>query len=121
MRHQKYKNRFLPAHCSEADFNSLRSSYKFNDNWLAEAKETFKRVNKNVINFIDSWSPPADPAKEEKLNKAVVEEINRLIEKIKLECTNVTATLDSTFKKLYSLTDINPGVFKFAAAVDNSY
>ena len=105
---QKYKNRFIPTQCTEADFNSPGSSYKFNDIWLAEVKQTFKRVNKNVVNFIDSWSPPADPESEAKLNTAVIEEINRLIEKIKIECTHVTATLDSTFEKLSSLTDINP-------------
>jgi len=57
---------------------------------------------------LDSWSQPADLSKEEKINTALVEEMNRLIQKIKLECNHVTATLDSTFSKLNSLTEINP-------------
>ena len=42
---QKYKCRFVPSQCAEADFNSTGSSFKYNDVWLAEKKQIFKRVN----------------------------------------------------------------------------
>ena len=98
----------MPTQCTEADFNSDGSSFKYNDIWLGQVKQTFKKVNKSVVNFLDKWVTPVDPAVEEKLNLAVIEEIDRLIEKIRLECNHVTATLDSTFKKLYILADIVP-------------
>ena len=78
---QKYKCRFVPSQISEADFNSSKILYKYNDTWLADVKQTFKRVNKSVINFLDNWSQPADLSKEEKINTALVEEMNRLIQK----------------------------------------
>ena len=57
---------------------------------------------------MDNWSKSVDQSKEEKLNLAIVEQITRIVEKIRLECFHVTATLDSTFTKLNSLSEINP-------------
>ena len=105
---QKYKNRFVPGQVSEDVFNSPGSSYKYNDNWMAEVKQLFKQVNKSVIKFLDNWTPSVDPSVEQKVNAANMDEITRLINKITLECNHVTTTVDSTFTKLNSVTSINP-------------
>ena len=105
---QKYKCKFVPGQVTEAEFNSPGSSYRYNDTWLLELKQTFKKVNKDVVNFLDNWAQPVDQNNEEKIKVAVVEEISRIVEKINLECFHVSSTLDSTFKKLYSVTEINP-------------
>ena len=105
---QKYKVVYVPGQITEAEFNSPDSLYKYNDNWRINVKQIFKSVNKAVVTFLHNWDPLVDSAKVQKNNTAVVQEISRLLDKIKLECKHVTATLDSTFKKLNSLTEINP-------------
>ena len=105
---QKYKNRLVPAQVTETEFNDPGSLFKYNDIWLAELKQTFKRVNKAVIKFLDDCASPVDETKEEKISTALNEEITRLVNKISLECSHVTSTLDSTFQKLKNMTEINP-------------
>ena len=98
----------MPDQITETECNSPMNSYKYNDQWLSEIKISFKKSNKNVLSFMDNWSKSVDQSKEEKLNLAIVEQITRIVEKIRLECFHVTATLDSTFTKLNSLSEINP-------------
>ena len=106
-----YKSRFVPGTITKEDFNEDASTYKFNDVWLVSVKEDFKKVNKAVVNFLDTKTATKSVShseEEKKFDKNVAEEVTKLVGKIKLESEQVTASIDEVYKRLQSVTDINP-------------
>ena len=101
-----YKSRFVPSIVTEEQFNEAASAYKYNDVWLGAVKEDFKRVNRMVINFLDSRTTDVSNNEEQKFSNAVSSQVNRLVNKIKLESEQATSSLDEAIKRLYSVTSI---------------
>ena len=105
---KKYKAKFVPNATSESEFNKADSSYKFNDTWLEKVKCDFKKVNKDVVIFLDNQESKNENVEEQKFSETSVPEISMLLKKINLEKAQVTSSLDDTYKRLHSMTDINP-------------
>ena len=104
---KKYKARYVPNTVTETLFNAPESQYKYNDNWLNEIKSDFKRVNKNVVIFLDSQTSVCESDKEQKFNETSQTEVTMLLKKLSLEKSQVTSSIDETYKHLQSLTSIN--------------
>ena len=99
-----YKSKFVPGTVTEEDFNGEVSTYKYNDVWLGTVKEDFKRVNKLVINFLDSRTRSHSNSEEQKLSNTVTtHQVTKLVNKIKLESDQLTSSLDEAFKRLFSV------------------
>ena len=105
---EKYKGRFVPSVVTEEVFNEEASPYKYNDLWLEGVKTDFKRVNKAVVTFLDSRTSTESTNQEQKFNAIASEEVTKLVTKITQESGQVTKTVDDTFVKLQSVTEINP-------------
>ena len=105
---EKYKGRFVPSVVTEEVFNEEASPYKYNDLWLEGVKTDFKRVNKAVVTFLDSRTSTESTNQEQKFNAIASEEVTKLVTKITQESGQITKTVDDTFVKLQSVTEINP-------------
>lgn len=105
---QKYKAKFVPNSVTEAAFNDGQSPYKYNDLWLENVKKEFKRVNKALVNFMETKDGSVSNNQEEKFIAIAAEEITKLVGRITLESGQVTKSIDETFKRLQSLGGINP-------------
>ena len=106
---QKYKSKYVPNTVTEEAFNdATQSPYKYNDLWLDKVKKDFKKVNKDVVNFMESRDANVSNKKEEKFCALAIEEVTKLAGRITLESTQVTRSIDDTYKKLHGLTAINP-------------
>ena len=89
-----YKSKFVPGTVTEEEFNDGASIYKYNDVWLGAVKEDFKRVNRLVINFLDSRTTNVHNDEEQKFHSANTSQVSRLVSKIKLESDQATSSLD---------------------------
>ena len=96
---------------SEADFNNIASAYEYNDPWIKSITRDFVKLNDAVVTYLDTKPPsvPSDPGAEEKFNLASRAQVEKIISKIRLESSQVTESLDETYKRLGSLTQINTG------------
>ena len=103
--YKKYKKRFVPSSLTEADFNS---SHTYNDPWFENIKQEFQRVNEAVVTFLDSRNASHSQQEEQKVCFASKAELDRIISKVRLESSQLSASLDETYKRLQSLTAINP-------------
>ena len=61
-----YKSKFVPGTVTEKEFNDGASTHKYNDVWLGAVKKDFKRVNKLVMNFLDSRTLNVPNGEEQK-------------------------------------------------------
>ena len=109
--YKKYKRRIVPSVASEADFNHTASTYEYNDPWIKSITRDFVKLNDAVVTYLDTKPPsvPSDPGAEEKCNLASRAQVEKIISKIRLESSQVTESLDETYKRLGSLTQINTG------------
>ena len=89
-----YKSNFVPGTLTEEEFNDGASTYKYNDVWLGAVKEDFKRVNRLVINFLDSRTTNVHNDEEQKFHSANTSQVSRLVSKIKLESDQATSSLN---------------------------
>ena len=110
--YKKYKSRFVPSSITEVEFNATDSPFQYNDNWVDSIKKEFQKVNKNVVTFLESKNVNnADkyPSQtEEKCSTALKEQNVRLFSKIRSEMTQLTGSVDETYRKLRSQTELNP-------------
>ena len=107
--YSKYKSKYVPAVVTEEEFNSSVSTYSFNDPWILVTKETFQRVNKYIVHFLNKGAKSSNSEhQEEKVNVASKVEFERLVAKIKSESNQLTIALDDSFKTLQSVPHINP-------------
>ena len=111
--YKKFKFRFVPSSVSEVEFNAASSPFKYNDNWAKAIKKEFQKVNLNVVTFLESKNVgssdiDATEQKEQKYSDVSKEEHARLTSKIRTEMTQLTGSIDETYKKLGGLTELNP-------------
>ena len=108
--YKKFKMKFVPSSVSEEQFNSSDSPYKYNDVWISKLKKDFQKVNGDVVAFLAKTSSASSARQDEdtKENSANKEEIKEIILRFKSGSSHLTQAIDEIFKKLQSLTEINP-------------
>ena len=105
---KKYKAKFVPKVISEVAFNASDSAYPYNDSWLEKCKSDFKKVNKNVVIFLESQNSKTADEPEQKFQTSSASEVTMMLKKINLEKSQVTSSLDESFKRLHSVSELNP-------------
>ena len=111
--YKRFKLRFVPSSISEEEFNAATSPFTYNDNWAKNMKKEFQKVNIKVVTFLESKSVgnvdiDASDHKEQKCADVHKEEHVRLTSKIRTEMTQLTGSVDETYRKLRGMTELNP-------------
>ena len=109
--YKKYKRKFVPNVVTEENFNHSDSTYLYNDPWVKSITRDYVKANDEVVSYLDSHNTSASQNVEDeaKFSLASKAEMEKLVTKIKLESSQVTESLDETYKRLHSLDNINSG------------
>ena len=109
---KKYKTKFVPKVVTEDAFNASDSTFVYNDIWLDQCKSDFKKVNRQVVIFLESKNSKNENENEnvpeQKFQDTSTSKVTMMLKKINLEQSQVTSSLDESFKRLHSLTELNP-------------
>ena len=106
--YKKYRKRIVASLPSEAQFTDS-DTYPYNDSWIKQVTRDFNKQCDDVAHYLEKHSKAEQNTSvdEEKFNPNTEVAFRQISSSIKLESAQVIASLDDSFKKLQSLTQIN--------------